>query len=239
MTSLASTTSAVSSGACRLVILVSGRGSNMQAIVRALQSRGLAAQVVAVVSDKPTAAGLEWARQQGLETYALESGAYLNREAYDQALAQAVQAYSPDYVLLAGFMRILSDGFVNQFSGRLVNIHPSLLPSFPGLKTHEKALETGVQWHGCTVHFVTPELDSGPIIGQAAVPVLATDTPQSLAERVLLAEHRLYADVVEWLVAGRVSLLADGRVAVADLSTRACVLASEDDHAAAVTLFKA
>jgi len=239
LTSLASTTSTVSSGVCRLVILVSGRGSNMQAIVRAIESRGLAAQVVAVVSDKPAAAGLDWARQQGLETCALEPGAYVNREAYDQALAHAVQAYSPDYVLLAGFMRILSDGFVNRFAGRLVNIHPSLLPSFPGLKTHENALKTGVQWHGCTVHFVTPELDSGPIIGQAAVPVLATDTPQSLAERVLVVEHRLYADVVEWLADGRVSLQDDGRVAVTDLSTRACVLASDDATAAAVTLIKA
>ncbi len=238
MTSSATPTLSAVSGKCRLVILVSGRGSNMQAIVKAIAHRGLAAEVVAVVSDKPAAHGLQWAREQGLQTCAIEPGAYVNREAYDQALAQAVQAYSPDYVLLAGFMRILSDAFVNVFSGRLINIHPSLLPAFPGLKTHEQALRTGVQWHGCTVHFVTPVLDCGPIIAQAVVPVLAHDTPQTLAERVLKAEHPLYTSVVEWLVAGRVHLLSDGRVTVDDLPTRACSLLPEATPDSPVQLSK-
>ena len=238
MTSPASPISQARSGKCRLVILVSGRGSNMQAIAHALEHRGLDAQIVAIVSDRPAAPGLEWAQQHGLETLALEPGCYVNREAYDQALALAVQAYSPDYVLLAGFMRILSEGFVNQFKGRLINIHPSLLPAFPGLKTHEKALKTGVQWHGCTVHFVTPVLDCGPIIAQAVVPVLANDTPQSLADRVLVAEHQVYADVVEWLVAGRVHLLPEGQVVIDDLPTRAYALAPEPGQGARVQLFK-
>ena len=238
MTSSATPIFSAVSGKCRLVILVSGRGSNMQAIVKAIEQRGLAAEVVAVVSDKPAAHGLQWAREQGLQTFAIEPGAYVNREAYDQALAQAVQACSPDYVLLAGFMRILSDAFVNVFSGRLINIHPSLLPAFPGLKTHEQALKTGVQWHGCTVHFVTPVLDCGPIIAQAIVPVLADDTPQTLADRVLKAEHLLYTNVVEWLVAGRVHLLSDGRVTVDDFPTRACTLLPEATQDSAVQLSK-
>ena len=211
----------------------------MKAIVQAVQGRKLQAQVVAVVTDKPQSAGLEWARQQGLDTVVLEPGHYVNREAFDNALAQAVHDLAPDYVLLAGFMRILSDSFVNRFAGRLVNIHPSLLPAFPGLKTHEQALRAGVQWHGCTVHFVTPELDSGPIIAQAAVPVFATDTPAVLAERVLQAEHCVYTDVVEWLVDGRVHLASDGHVVIDDLSTRAYGVSSLAQSDAAVTLFKA
>lgn len=208
----------------RLVIMISGRGSNMQALVDAIASRGFDAQVVAVVSDKPEAPGLLWAQRQGLETRVLKPAGYLTREAYDQALAALVERFDPDYVLLAGFMRILSDGFVQQFAGRLVNIHPSLLPAFPGLKTHEQAIATGVQWHGCTVHFVTPVLDGGPIIAQAVVPVLADDTPNVLAQRVLVAEHRLYADVLGWLAAGRVRLSSQGRVIVDADSPRAYVL---------------
>lgn len=211
----------------------------MQAIVKAVRERDLAAQVVAVVSDKADAPGLKWAQAQGLQTHVLKPGDYLNREAYDQALAQAVQGYCPDYVLLAGFMRILSDDFVQQFAGRLINIHPSLLPSFPGLRTHEQALKTGVQWHGCTVHFVTPALDSGPIIAQAAVPVQANDTAQTLADRVLAAEHHLYVDVVAWLVAGAVQLLADGRVLVDQTSSRAYVLPSLNGQGAQLKLIKA
>lgn len=208
----------------RLVIMISGRGSNMQALVSAIADRGLDAQVVAVVSDKSQAPGLLWARSQGLETRVLESAGYVTREEYDQALATLIESFDPDYVLLAGFMRILSDGFVQQFAGRLVNIHPSLLPAFPGLRTHEQAIACGVQWHGCTVHFVTPVLDGGPIIAQAVVPVLADDTSNSLAQRVLVAEHRLYADVLGWLTAGRVHLSPEGRVTVEADTLRAYVL---------------
>ena len=235
---MTSPVSSTSPGLCRLVILVSGRGSNMKAVVQAVQERRLQAQVVAVVTDKPGAEGLAWARQQGLDTVVLEPGHYVNREAFDSALAEAVHALAPDYVLLAGFMRILSESFVNRFAGRLVNIHPSLLPAFPGLKTHEQALRAGVQWHGCTVHFVIPELDSGPIIAQAAVPVSATDTPSTLAERVLQAEHCVYTDVVEWLVTGRVHL-AGNRVVIDGLTTRAYGQSPLASPGPAVTLFKA
>ncbi len=212
---------------CRLVVLISGRGSNMQAIVNAVNAashRGLPAQVCAVIANKPDAAGLAWAQEQGIETIVVPHRDYATREAFDIALAAAIDAYQPDYVLLAGFMRVLTPGFVEQFNGRLINIHPSLLPVFPGLHTHQQALATGVQWHGCTVHFVTPVLDHGPIVAQGMVPILADDTPDKLAERLLGVEHRLYADVVRWLIEGRVRLDAMQRVQVRGVASRAFVL---------------
>lgn len=192
------------------VILVSGRGSNMRAIVEA--RTGL--EVRAVVSNRPDAAGLEWAAGHGLAAEALDHRSYPAREDFDAALAQRIEAHRPDLVLLAGFMRILTPGFIERFARRLVNIHPSLLPAFPGLHTHRRALEAGVKVHGCTVHMVTTALDAGPIVGQAAVPVMAGDTEESLAARVLAAEHRLYPQVVRWFLEDRVEFLPGDTVRV-------------------------
>ena len=182
------------------VILISGRGSNMRSIVEA--RTGL--DVKAVISNRPDAEGLEWARSRGIPAVALDHKAHATREAFDESLAHEVGRLEPDLVLLAGFMRILSPGFIGRFPRRILNIHPSLLPSFPGLHTHRRALEAGVKLHGCTVHVVTPELDSGPIVIQAAVPVMPADTEETLAGRVLAAEHRVYPQAVRWFVEDRV-----------------------------------
>lgn len=210
----------------RFVVLVSGRGSNMRAIVQALRDRKLPGEVVAVVSNNTQAAALDWAREQGLEAVAVPHKEYASREQFDAALADAIDSYKPDYVLLAGFMRVLTESFVERFNGRLVNVHPSLLPAFPGLHTHQQALATGVQWHGCTVHFVTPVLDHGPIIAQGVVPVRSGDTPDMLANRLLELEHIVYADVVQWLAEGRVRLDAMQRVYVDGVDCRAFTLPS-------------
>lgn len=201
---------------CRFVILISGRGSNMQGIVRACRDQAWPAKICAVIANRPDAAGLEWAQGEGIATMGMDHRAFPNREAFDAALADEIDAHSPDYVLLAGFMRVLTPGFVSRYHGRLVNIHPSLLPAFPGLHTHAQALATGVRAHGCTIHFVTPVLDHGPIIAQGCVPVLSEDTAESLAARVLDIEHRLYPEAVRWLAQGRVTLNSDQRVDVAD-----------------------
>ncbi|MFA4914478.1 MAG: phosphoribosylglycinamide formyltransferase, partial [Burkholderiaceae bacterium] len=161
----------------------------MQALVQACRDQGWPADVVAVVSSKPDALGLEWARNQGIATAGLNFRDYDSRESFDAALADEIDRHAPDYVLLAGFMRVLTPGFVKRYTGRLINIHPSLLPAFPGLHTHAQALATGVRAHGCTVHFVTPVLDHGPILAQGCVPVLADDTATTLARRVLEIEH--------------------------------------------------
>lgn len=204
----------------RFVILISGKGSNMQSIVRACQSGVCLADVAAVISNRPDAAGLAWAQAQGIQTAAISHKDFASREAFDAKLAESIGRYSPDYVLLAGFMRVLTPGFVEKFSGKLINIHPSLLPAFPGLHTHAQALATGVQAHGCTVHFVTPVLDHGPIIAQGVVPVHAGDSPESLAARVLGVEHTVYTQVAVWLSQGRVHLLSDQRVAVDAVESR-------------------
>ncbi|NYT59477.1 phosphoribosylglycinamide formyltransferase [Alcaligenaceae bacterium] len=214
----------MSSSACRIVVLISGRGSNMQTIVNAVRDRGLPATISAVIANKPDAGGLEWARERGIQTAVVPHRDYDTREAFDAALADAIEHYQPHYVLLAGFMRVLTPGFVERFNGRLINIHPSLLPAFPGLHTHQQALAMGVQWHGCTIHFVTPVLDHGPIVAQGVVPVLADDTPDDLAGRVLQVEHKIYADVVGWLAQGRVTLDAMQRVRVAGVASRSFVL---------------
>ncbi|MCH4594641.1 phosphoribosylglycinamide formyltransferase [Achromobacter xylosoxidans] len=198
----------------RIVILISGRGSNMQALVQACRQQGWPATIAAVIASRPDAAGLEWAAVQGIATAALYHKDYASREAFDAALAAEIDLHAPDYVILAGFMRVLTPGFVNRYSGRLVNIHPSLLPAFPGLHTHAQALATGVRVHGCTVHFVTPVLDHGPIIAQGCVPILAGDTPERLAERVLEVEHQAFPAAVRWLAEGRVTLTNDHRVDV-------------------------
>lgn len=202
----------------------------MQAIVHAVQKGGLPAKVCAVVSNSPNAQALDWARGQGIDTAVVPHKDYPSRESFDAALAQAIEAYQPDYVLLAGFMRVLTTGFVEQFTGRLINIHPSLLPAFPGLHTHQQALAMGVQWHGCTVHFVTPVLDHGPIIAQGVVPVLADDTPDVLAGRLLQLEHKVYGEVAVWLAEGRVTLDAMLRVHVRDVPSRSFILPPNGDR---------
>jgi phosphoribosylglycinamide formyltransferase-1 len=191
-----------------IVILISGRGSNMQAILRA----GIDVRIAAVLSNDSSAAGLASARAAGIETVALDHHAFPDRSAFDAELAARIERYSPDWVVLAGFMRILTDDFIRRFAGRIVNIHPSLLPAFPGLHTHRRALQAGVRIHGCSVHFVTPQLDAGPIIIQAAVPVLPADDEETLAARVLEQEHRIYPQALRWLANGLVSLDANGHV---------------------------
>lgn len=193
-----------------IVILISGRGSNMIAIARACEREHWPARIAAVISNRPAAPGLQSARELGLATEVLDSRQWSDRIAFDAALAERIDAHAPDLVVLAGYMRILSAPFVARFAGRLVNIHPSLLPAFPGLDTHRRALEAGVKVHGATVHLVTPELDSGPIVAQAIVPVRSDDDEDSLAARVLENEHRLYPLAVRWLVEDRV--VVDGRV---------------------------
>jgi len=197
-------------------ILISGRGSNMQALIEA----DLPGACAAVISNRPDAAGLAWAAQRGLPTRVVDHKAFPSREAFDAALAAEIEALGAELVLLAGFMRVLGEPFVRRFAGRLVNIHPSLLPAFPGLHTHEAALQAGVRVHGCTVHFVTPTLDCGPIIAQAAVPVLPGDTADALAARVLRQEHIVYPQAARGILAGRCRLAA-GRVVWATDATAA------------------
>ena len=190
-----------------LAVLVSGRGSNLQAILDAK----LPLRVVAVLSNDPSAPALDRARAAGVPTVAIDHRRFADRAEFDRELAAALDRFQPDLVALAGFMRVLGDAFVERYAGRMVNIHPSLLPAFPGLHTHRRALEAGVRLHGCTVHFVTSALDMGPIIIQAAVPVRPDDDEASLAARVLEQEHRIYPQALAWLATGRV-VLRDGRV---------------------------
>ena len=194
-----------------IVILISGRGSNMVSLLNAVKDGSLSVRVAAVLSNRSDAKGLQIAAAAGIVTRVVEHTLYSDRESFDAAMAEAIDAFSPELVVLAGFMRILSDGFVTRYAGRLINIHPSLLPSFPGLHTHQRALDEGVRIHGCTVHFVTPTLDHGPIVVQAAVPVLDGDDAATLAARVLAQEHRIYPMAVRWFVEGRLRVV-DGRV---------------------------
>lgn len=190
----------------RIVILISGRGSNMRSIVNACAAEKWPAQVVAVITNRPDAAGLRYASDHGIATQVVDHKAQPSREAFDAALMQAVDAHQPDLVVLAGFMRILGAAFVRHYEGRLLNIHPSLLPAFPGLHTHQRAIDAGCKVVGATVHFVTAELDHGPIVAQSVVPVLAEDTAHTLADRVLLREHEMYPRAVRWFVQGRLAL---------------------------------
>jgi phosphoribosylglycinamide formyltransferase 1 len=193
----------------RIVILISGLGSNMQALLEAK----LPCQIAAVISNRDDAQGLEIARMHGIPTAVIPHKNYPDRAAFDAALAAAIDSHAPDLIVLAGFMRILTAGFVERYRGKLINIHPSLLPAYPGIDTHQRALQDGVKIHGCTVHFVTSDLDHGPIIVQAAVPVLRDDTPQSLSARVLHEEHRIYPQAVRWLCRKQVWLDEIGHVA--------------------------
>jgi len=185
-----------------IVVLISGQGSNMEAIVSACAVEGWNARIKAVLSNRDDAAGLVFARAQGIVTAVIDHKAFDSREAFDDELAQVIESFAPDVVVLSGFMRILGDAFVRRFEGRMVNVHPSLLPAFTGLQTHRRALQTGCKVAGATVHFVMPQLDHGPIIAQAVVPVLPGDTPASLAARVLEREHVMYPRAVGWLVQG-------------------------------------
>ena len=206
-----------------IVILISGRGSNMEAILDA----ALPLAIKAVIGNRPDAGGLTTAAQRGVATRVVDHKAHASREAFDAALAAMIDAFAPDYIVLAGFMRVLTDGFVERYARRMVNIHPSLLPAFPGLHTHRQALAAGVKIHGATVHFVTPRLDHGPIIVQAAVPVLPTDTEDTLARRVLAQEHRIYPQALKWLAEDRVLFDDNDVVEIRGLNVSSGI---EDSH---------
>ena len=199
----------------RIVILISGLGSNMQAIVRSCTLEGWSGQVAAVISNRPDAPGLVFAARQGIATAVVDHLQYPSRDRFDSELARVIDGFAPDLLLLAGFMRILGDDFVVRYEGRILNIHPSLLPSFTGLYTHRRAIEAGCKLAGATVHFVTAALDQGAIVAQAAVPVLPDDTPQTLSDRVLTAEHLIYPRAVRWFVEDQLRL-RDGRVQLAN-----------------------
>ena len=190
----------------RIVVLLSGRGSNMLAIAEALRDERWPAQIAGVIGDRPGAAGLQRASGLGFPTALVDYRAFARREDFEQALRQAIDAFAPDVVVLAGFMRVLGAAFVEHYHGRLLNIHPSLLPAFPGLATHRRALEAGVAAHGATVHFVGVEVDDGPIVAQAVVAVQPDDDETTLAARVLESEHRLYPMALRWFVEGRLQL---------------------------------
>jgi phosphoribosylglycinamide formyltransferase-1 len=192
----------------RIVILISGRGSNMEAIVRACRVEAWPARISTVIADRPEAAGLNFAAANGLATSVVAFREFARRDDFDTALQRTIDAHAPDLVVLAGFMRVLGANFVAHFAGRLLNIHPSLLPAFPGLHTHRRAIAAGCRLAGATVHLVTPELDHGPVVIQSAVPVRTDDTEAGLAARVLATEHRIYPLAVRWFVAGR--LRVDG-----------------------------
>ncbi len=184
-----------------IVILISGRGSNMESIIKA----NLPVEIRAVISNKSDAKGLQFANYHGIATHVVDHKSFATRDEFDQALAQTIDQHAPDYIILAGFMRVLGADFIACYPNRIINIHPSLLPAFPGLHTHREALAAGVKLHGATVHIVTPALDCGPILAQVSVPVLANDTEASLAERVLIEEHRLYPAVIRALIEGPVT----------------------------------
>ncbi|WP_280514911.1 phosphoribosylglycinamide formyltransferase [Aureimonas sp. ME7] len=188
----------------RVAVLISGRGSNMSALIGAAMDPGFPGEIVAVLSNKPDAGGLATAGRYGIHAQAVDQRAFPDREAHEAALIEALDVHKPDVVCLAGYMRLLTPRFVGHYAGRMINIHPSLLPLFPGLHTHERALEAGMRIHGCTVHFVTEDMDEGPIIAQAAIPVERGDTPDSLAERLLRAEHRLYPHALRLVLDGAV-----------------------------------
>ena len=199
----------------RITVLISGRGSNLAALIDAANAAAIDGAVTHVISNRPDAGGLAHAERNGIASSVVDHRAFATRDAFDAALAAAIDASEPDLIVLAGFMRILGTTFVQRYAGRMLNIHPSLLPSYPGTDTHGRALADHVTRHGCTVHFVTPDVDGGPIIAQSEVPVLPGDDPATLAARVLEAEHRLLPQVVGWFCAGRI-VLENDQVRIAD-----------------------
>jgi len=192
---------------CPIVVLISGSGSNLQAIIDAQQQPGYPAQISAVISNIAGVKGLERAAKAGIPTHVISHQGFNDRQSYDREISSVIDQYDPCLVILAGFMRILSDWFVEHYAGKLLNIHPSLLPKYKGLNTHQKALDAGDSLHGATVHFVTPVLDGGPLILQAAVPVMAHDSATSLAARVLEKEHIIYPLAINWVASGRVNMI--------------------------------
>lgn len=189
------------------VVLISGNGSNLQAIIDAYQKQSIAAKIRAVFSDNPTAYGLERAKQAAIPTVVMQKADYADNHAYDASLMAKIARYQPDLIVLAGYMRILTPHFVSHYLGKIINIHPSLLPKYPGLDTHRKALANGDKEHGTSIHFVTEKLDSGPIILQAKVPIFAGDQPQDIIARVQTQEHRIYPLVINWFVKGRLAMV--------------------------------
>jgi len=190
-----------------IVVLVSGSGSNLQAIIDRIEDKRLNAKICAVISNQPAAYGLERAKKANIPTQIIEHKLYDSRESFDAELTQCIEQFQPELIVLAGFMRILTDDFVNHFYGKMINIHPSLLPKYRGLHTHKRALEAGDSEHGVTIHYVSAELDGGPIILQKTVPVLSTDSESSLAERVLVQEHIAYPQVIKWFSQGKIQLV--------------------------------
>lgn len=195
---------------CNVVVLISGSGSNLQALIDSIAEDGNPARICAVISNRADAYGLERAKQAGIDTRVLDHKQFDGREAFDAALVECIDGFAPQLVILAGFMRILTPAFVSHYGGRLLNIHPSLLPKYKGLHTHQRALEAGDREHGCSVHFVTEELDGGPLVVQAIVPVQSDDTPDSLAQRVHAEEHRIYPLAMRWFAEGRLRLGGTG-----------------------------
>jgi phosphoribosylglycinamide formyltransferase-1 len=195
-----------------IVVLISGRGSNLDAILDAIDAGELPVEVRAVISNRPDARGLQRPALQGIRTIVIDHACHRDREAFDQALQATIDSFEPELLVLAGFMRILTPGFVEHYRGRMLNVHPSLLPDFPGLHTHRRALEAGRKEHGASIHFVTEETDGGPVVLQARVPVHADDTADSLAARVLEQEHRIFPLAIRWFAERRLSLDAAGRV---------------------------
>ena len=194
----------------RAVILISGRGSNMEALIGAAKDLDFPARIVSVISNKTDAAGLAFARRNSIEALAIPHKCFETRESHDDAIDAALEAAGAEIVCLAGYMRIMTPGLIEKWAGKMINIHPSMLPAFPGLHTHARAIEAGVSEHGCTVHFVTPGVDEGPVISQAKVPVLPGDTPDTLSARVLIEEHRLYPAALRLVAQGKVRM-EDGR----------------------------
>lgn len=207
-----------------VAVMVSGRGSNLQALLNAAAAPDSPASIELVVSNIPDVQALERAKAAGIRTEVVPHRDFDSREAFEREMSDVLESASPDLICQAGFMRILTPWFIERWDGQLINIHPSLLPAFPGLKTHERALEAGVRVHGCTVHIVQSEVDSGPIIGQAAVPVLPNDDPDSLAERVLQAEHRLYPTCLKLIAEGKVQIGSDSVFLATDLCDESQVL---------------
>ena len=193
----------------KIVILISGRGSNMRAIIEAK----LPYKICGVFSNNPDAEGISHAKHAGIETCVIDHRDYPDRVSYDEALGESIETLNPDLIVLAGFMRILTPGIINRFSNKIINIHPSIIPAFTGLNTHNRALAAGVRVHGCTVHFVTPDLDEGPIIAQAALQIKSDDTPQTLSKRVLALEHKILPKTITWILEGMCSL-SDGQVSL-------------------------